>query len=302
MTLVWLMAITLSGALVRLTGSGLGCTDWPNCTVNTELDAPGFHSAIEFGNRMISGLAIIPVIAGWMAFRKDTRQHLTPWFAAMVIGFLGQVILGMLVTRTELDPRVVIGHFLLSIVLIFIGVVLDYLARVTHTDTPRSGTSLQKRHRLAQVLLLSATSVIVAGTLVTGSGPHTGSEKSGDPIARLGFDIREISRIHSILGWVLVMIIVYGLATNRPSSHESSASDSTVQATDLTWFTRIATLALLQGAIGYLQYATGVPVVLVGVHIAGSVVLWTAVAWYFMVTSHPDLSDKDAHQEPEYAT
>jgi len=145
MTLIWLMAITVTGALVRLTGSGLGCTDWPTCTVNTELDAPGFHSAVEFGNRMISGLAIIPVIAAWMAARKGNRTDMRGWFVAMVVGFLGQVLLGMLVTRTELDPRVVLGHFLLSIVLIFIGVVLDYRARV-----PKSAPSARSSPVLAR--------------------------------------------------------------------------------------------------------------------------------------------------------
>lgn len=294
-TLIWLMAITVTGAAVRLTGSGLGCTDWPNCTVNTELDAPGFHSAVEFGNRMISGLAIIPVIAAWMASRKADRSELRPWFVAMVLGFLGQVLLGMLVTRTELDPRVVLGHFLLSIVLIFIGVVLDYRARVesTHkfedsvapsaTQTSNLGDD-RARRRLALGLLASATLVIIVGTLVTGSGPHTGSGTTGEPVPRLGFDIREISRVHSLFGWLVVSIIVFGLYKNRPSTRLAWGE------VDRTWFTRIGMLAVVQGAIGYLQYATGVPVGLVAVHIAGSVVLWTTICWYALLTSYPQVT------------
>ena len=287
--LVWLMFITVTGAAVRLTGSGLGCTDWPTCSVNTELEAPGFHSAIEFGNRMISGLAIIPVIAAWIGSRRG-RPDLKAVIYATVFGFIGQVLLGMLVTRTELDPRVVIGHFLLSIVLIWLGVVMDYRAR-----NPRPASAglhapsvdELKRRLLSRAMFGAATAVIVVGTFVTGSGPHTGSEASGEPIPRLGFDIREISRIHSLLGWVLVVLIVIGMwkARSANAQHQWSVLDQ-------MWFGRIGTLALIQGGIGYLQYAIGVPVGLVALHIAGSVLLWTAVTWYAMVAADP-LTDSD---------
>lgn len=286
--LVWLMAITVTGAAVRLTGSGLGCTDWPTCSVNTELEAPGFHSAIEFGNRMISGLAIIPVIAAFIGARRSRRDLLAVIYLT-VFGFLGQVVLGMLVTRTELDPRVVIGHFLLSIVLIFLGVVMDYRARNPRTPAsrlPAPNAHELKRRLLARAMLFSATAVIVAGTFVTGSGPHTGSEASGEPIPRLGFDIREISRIHSILGWVLVVLIVAGMWQARKVQRVSETRQAW-SSIDQDWFGRIGGLALLQGAIGYLQYGIGVPVGLVALHIAGSVLLWTAISWYAMVASDP---------------
>ncbi len=285
-TLLWLMAITVTGAAVRLTGSGLGCTDWPTCTVNTELDAPGFHSAVEFGNRMISGLAIIPVIAGWLAARKGPRPELTPWFVLMTVGFFGQVLLGMLVTRTELDPRMVLGHFLLSIVLIFIGVVIDYKARIEVTES--TPTAQQARFNTgrrirARFLVMSCAAVIIVGTLVTGSGPHAGSDTSGEPIPRLGFDIREISRAHSLLGWLLVLMIVIGLFQSRPQQ-EAPWID-----VDRRWFTRIGAAAVFQGAIGYIQYSTGVPVGLVAIHIAGSVILWTLVCWYGLVAMYPEV-------------
>lgn len=275
--LLWMMTITVTGAAVRLTGSGLGCTDWPTCSVNTELEAPGFHSAIEFGNRMISGLAIIPVFAAFLGARKH-RRDLLPVIYVTLLGFLGQVLLGMLVTRTELDPRVVLGHFLLSIVLIFLSVVLDYRARNPRSDAASTGTP--KRQILARAMFLSATTVIVVGTFVTGSGPHTGSESSGEPIPRLGFDIREITRIHSLLGWVLVALIAYGMwQTRKPASGWF--------AIDQTWLGRIGTIALVQGAIGYLQYDIGVPVGLVALHITGAVVLWTTICWYALVASDP---------------
>ena len=292
--LVWLMAITVTGAAVRLTGSGLGCTDWPTCSVNTELEAPGFHSAIEFGNRMISGLAIIPVIAVFIGARR-TRRDLLPVIYATVAGFLGQVLLGMAVTRTELDPRVVLGHFLLSIVLIWLGVVLDYRARTPKQDSHDTASTSSVRRTISRAMFAAASVVIFVGTLVTGSGPHTGSEPTGEPISRLGFDIREITRIHSLLGWVLVIAIVAGMW----QSGRATTGPPQWSRVDRIWLGRIGSLALLQGAVGYLQYNIGVPVALVAVHIAGSVLLWTAIAWYAMVASDPLIDGERTARESE---
>lgn len=273
---LWLMAVTVTGAAVRLTGSGLGCTDWPTCNVNTELDAPGFHSTIEFGNRVISGLAIIPVIAAWIGARRERRDLLVILWL-IVVGFIGQVLLGMLVTRTELDPRVVLGHFLLSIVLIFFAVVLDHRTRTGGQQPPVLPTIPEKVGPLrtnAWISLGLTSVVIVLGTLVTGSGPHTGSDESGEPIARLGFDIWEITRVHSSTVWLLGASLAYGLWIAR----------------DLGELHRNRLLLLLglgasQGAIGYLQYFTGVPVLLVGFHIAGSILFFTAMTFYAVESS-----------------
>lgn len=292
--LVWLMAITVTGALVRLTGSGLGCTDWPTCTVNTELDAPGFHSAIEFGNRVISGLAIIPVVAAFVGARRS-RRDLLPVIYATIGGFLGQVLLGMAVTRTELDPRVVLGHFLLSIVLIWLGVVLDYRTRTPKPAASTTAPGRSPRHSLSRAMFVVASFVIFVGTLVTGSGPHTGSEPTGEPIMRLGFDIREITRVHSLLAWVLVITIAVGMWQSGRAPAESSVWSKL----DRVWFGRIGMLALFQGAIGYIQYEVGVPVQLVAVHIAGSVLLWTAIAWYAMIATDPLVPDQRTVRESE---
>jgi len=275
-TLIWMMAITVTGATVRLTGSGLGCTDWPTCNVNTELDAPAFHSAIEFGNRVISGLAIIPVIGAWLAARRGGRTGLRPWFYAIVGGFIAQVLLGMLVTRTELDPRVVLGHFLLSIVLIHLSVMLDHRSRDHFVDPAQrvalgatTAESSQSLWRLSQLTLALTAAVITVGTLVTGSGPHTGSDESGHPVPRLGFDIREITQTHGALVWVLGAALLWSIIVARRNG-----------APHLTWLLRLIVLGIAQGSVGYLQYFTGVPALLVGIHIAGAVLLWTGMAWY----------------------
>ena len=277
-TLLWMMVITVTGATVRLTGSGLGCTDWPTCEVNTELEAPGFHSFIEFGNRIISGLAIIPVIGAWLAARRGQVTGLRLWFIAMIGGFLGQVLLGMLVTRSELDPRVVLGHFLLSIVLIFIAVMLDHGGRdhIVELDTDGRTSDATRRTlaRFAQAAVALTAVVIVVGTLVTGSGPHTGSEESGEPIPRLGFDIREITQAHSVLVWVLGALLLWALIVARRSN-----------ARHQRWLTGLIVLGAAQAIVGYIQYFTGVPALLVGVHIASAVVLWTLMVWYALEAS-----------------
>lgn len=272
-TVIWLMIITVTGATVRLTGSGLGCTDWPTCNVNTELDAPRFHSTIEFGNRVISGLAIIPVIAAWIGARR-ARPDLLLLLGLTVAGFIGQVVLGMLVTVTHLDPRVVLGHFLLSIVLIYFGALIDHRARTLGEAVDPSelvlGTELASTLRKHAWLALALTSLIIfLGTLVTGSGPHAGSDEFGDPIPRLGFDIREITRVHSATVWILGVVLAWGLWQVRNSGS--------------VYRNRLLILVGLgaaQGAIGYMQYALGVPELLVGFHIAGSVLLFTAMTYY----------------------
>ena len=265
------MAITVTGAAVRLTGSGLGCTDWPTCNVNTELGAPRFHSAIEFGNRMISGLAIIPVVAAWIGARR-ARRDLTTLLVLIVLGFLGQVLLGMVVTRAELDARVVLGHFLLSIVLIFFAVLLDHRARdrsSARVDEPDESSQFSVLKIHAWVVVVLTSTIVVLGTLVTGSGPHTGSEKTGEPIARLGFDIREVTRVHSSLVWLLAAVLAWGLWTAREGSSFHRVR-----------LIRLVGLGAAQGAIGYLQYFTGVPVILVAFHVAGAVLLFTDAVYY----------------------
>ena len=157
-------------------------------------------------------------------------------------------------------------------------------------------TQRNERSAHAYVVTALATVVIVLGTLVTGSGPHTGSEASGEPIARLGFDIFEITRIHSIAAWILVLSIVVGLWRSRPAATTSATS-----ALAYNWFMRIGVLAVAQGAVGYIQFAIGVPVELVALHIAGSVLLWTAASWYALVTTFPPVEQPVSAPEPTHA-
>ena len=249
--LLALCAIVLTGASVRLTGSGLGCTDWPTCEEGrlapAEIDdAPAM---VEFTNRVITGVVSVVVIVAVLGalWRKPYRRDLT-WFAwGLVAGVIAQIVLGGLVVLLELSPKVVMGHFLLSMVLVWNAVVLHLRAR---TDDPRPAPPW-----LSRVVLAWAALVVFTGTIVTASGPHAGDEAA----ERLGFYIEDVARVHgvAVVLFVLLAIALWRTTRSRPS----------------VW---LIGAIVVQAAIGYTQYFTGVPALLVGFHVLGALVVWVA--------------------------
>lgn len=274
--LVALAFIVVTGAAVRLTGSGLGCSDWPLCeqgqlTPSEITDAPAM---IEFVNRTITGVvsvAVILAVAG--ALRRTPRRRDLVWLSAgLVAGVVAQVVLGGLVVLFELSPRLVMGHFLLSMVLIWNAVVLHHRAgRPGGPVTPLVGRSLV--HLTRSVFVVGAL-VIFTGTVVTASGPHAGDSQA----ARLGLDVPDVARVHGI--WVVVLVVLTLVLTI--GSARQAAPPSVQRAARLL----LGVLAA-QAAIGYTQYFTGVPVVLVGFHILGAIGVWIAVVHLNLVVSGP---------------
>lgn len=263
--LLALVFIILTGAAVRLTGSGLGCSDWPNCEEGQFVAEGELHAWVEFGNRLITGLVSIAVILAVLGSfaRVPRRRDLTWWSLGLVGGVLAQIVLGAIVVKTELVPAAVSAHFLVSMVLVWNAVVLHQRAgRAPGRRPPVAPGGLRL---LASGLVVLATVVLFVGTLVTGSGPH-----SGDPgeIERLTFEIREIARVHGILAVSLLVLSVLALLLLYRSGAPATARRRG----------SLLTAALLvQAAIGYAQYLTGVPVWLVEAHVLGSVVVWVAV-------------------------
>ncbi len=260
--LLSLAAIIVTGALVRLTGSGLGCSDWPTCEQDELVAEFSFHPMVEFVNRLITGLVSIAVILAVLgSFRRAPRRRdLTQLSLGLVAGVIAQIVLGALVTKTELDPRVVLGHFLLSMVLLANAVLLHHRAGLGDPPPARRVPS-----RATTVLMVATAVVLAAGTLVTGSGPHTGS--LDEPIDRLPFELRDIARVHSLLAWGLLAIaVVVALDSVRRNGPADRRRVELVLA-----------LLVAQGAVGYAQYFLGVPVGLVAVHIVGAVAVWWAV-------------------------
>jgi len=279
MALVALGVIVVTGSAVRLTESGLGCSDWPTCEQDQLIADFSLHPMIEFVNRVFTGVVSIAVMAAVLGalVRKPRRTDLTVLSLGLVAGVIGQIILGAFVVKSHLNPWLVLNHFLLSMVLVANATVLH--ARAGYDPVPAARTGRFYRWPI----LILTMSAIVAGTFVTGAGPHTGSY-DGDAIERLPFDVPDIARVH---GGIVIVLVLTVIATVWHLKRSDAPQGE-------QWRARLMLLALvLQGGIGYVQYFTGVPVLLVGFHIVGATMTWVAVLWFFLdLSPEPDeLSD-----------
>ncbi|HVE95220.1 MAG TPA: COX15/CtaA family protein [Acidimicrobiales bacterium] len=260
--LVLLSVIVVTGAAVRLTGSGLGCTDWPACE-NDRLVAPlEYHPMIEFANRMFTGAVVVAIVVAVLGslVRTPRRRDLTWLSLGLVAGVVGQIVLGGITVLFELHPALVGGHFLLSMVLVTNAVVLHWRAGRDHKPirvvAPASG-----ERWLANAVAIAAAVVLVAGTVVTGTGPHGGDEEA----RRYAFEMPDVARVHGAAVWVLVALTLVAALRFR----RSSASPDAARAA-----TTLLAIEIAQGAIGYAQYFNGVPPLLVALHVIGALGVW----------------------------
>ena len=258
-------AIVVTGGAVRLTGSGLGCPTWPRCTSASFVATPELagHGVIEFGNRLLTfvlaAVAIATVVAVWRSSRRDLR----PLAVLTFLGIPAQALLGGITVLTGLDPWTVAAHFLLSIVLIALATVLWLRSR-----EPGVGQPLLRRPLALLVAGVAAVTavVLVLGTLVTGSGPHSGDVDANDvPTGdRMGFDVELISQLHAdavfLLAGLTVALLVSLYATDAPGRVRRAARDLLV-------------VQLAQGVVGYVQYFTDLPIALVLLHMLGAVLI-----------------------------
>ncbi|MDG2428616.1 MAG: COX15/CtaA family protein [Acidimicrobiales bacterium] len=271
LALILLAGIVVTGAAVRLTGSGLGCSDWPTCEQDRFVPEADFHGWVEFGNRLITGLVSVAVIAAVLGSlaRQPRRSDLVRWSWGLVAGVIGQVILGGIVVLSHLNPWLVLGHFALSMVLVWNAVVLHHRAG----DHTRSiSVIVPKPVRYLTTLLTGVVMVVLGtGTLVTGTGPHAGSRD--DPIARLPFTIQAVARIHGTTVIVVLLVVTALVVTVRKSFPTDNETGLPLHRA--VWW--LVAIVAAQAAIGWSQYFTGVPVVLVGLHVAGATALWIVV-------------------------
>jgi cytochrome c oxidase assembly protein subunit 15 len=270
--LVALSMIVVTGAAVRLTGSGLGCPDWPKCYGHVVAPLE-FHAVIEYGNRLITGIVGIVVIAaaGLAWFRKPFRWHLALFGAFLPLGVMGQAVLGALVVEQHLNPNLVIGHYILSMILLDAAFALAWCARYAPDERRRSSDRLGVWSVRALVPIGQLT--ILLGTITTGSGPHPG-DFQGDLVKRFDF------RGGETLRWMVerhgAMAAIFGLATlavwlilRRKGADRRALRPVTV----------LLGLLAAQGALGIAQYALKLPAGLVWVHIVLAVLTWLAVLW-----------------------
>jgi len=267
-----LALIVLTGAAVRLTGSGLGCPDWPKCYGGTvpPLDT---HAVIEYGNRLLTGFVGLAVIAASVLawFRVPFRGHLALFGALLPLGVIGQAILGALVVKYHLAPGLVMSHFILSMLLLDASFALAWCARYEPWERRRSSDRLGVWSVRALVPLGQLT--ILAGTIATASGPHAGAH-DGQLVHRFEFEGT------GTLEWVVqrhsAIAAVFGLATiavwlllRRPGGDSRAAGP----------LSAVIGLLALQGLIGGLQWALELPSEIVWLHVALATITWLAMLW-----------------------
>lgn len=261
--------IIVTGAAVRLTGSGLGCTDWPTCEDGNVVAPLEYHPMIEFGNRMVTGLvsaAVVAAVLGSMLRAGPRRRDLIRLSWGLVAGVVGQIVLGGITVLSHLWPPFVMSHFLLSMVIVWCAVVLHHRAGEPDDVAERRPVVDGPTRGLARGLVAGAAAVIVMGTVVTGTGPHPGSG-DGELVERLPFSLHDVARIHGAMAVglcalaVLVAVRLVRVGAPAPARRRSEV---------------VLGVLVLQGGVGYTQYFLGVPAWLVAVHVAGAVALWVA--------------------------
>lgn len=268
LALVALCFIVVSGGAVRLTGSGLGCPDWPTCAEGRIVAPLETHALIEFVNRMVTGLVSVAVIVSVLATlaRRPRRRDLVGLAIGLVLGVIGQIVLGGLVVLFHLYPPLVMGHFGLSVVLVGNAVVLHHRAAWPDRSEPAPVVSARLR-QLGSWLVAWALVVLFLGTVVTGAGPHAGSHE-GQFVDRLPFAVPDVARFHGLAVWILISLTLVTLWRAR-----RDRAPAEVQARGGV----LLVVMCAQAAVGYVQYFSDVPALLVAVHIAGAMALWVAV-------------------------
>lgn len=269
LALVLLCIIVVTGAAVRLTGSGLGCEDWPRCNDERFIDVSTGHGAIEQVNRLFTGLVAAGVILAVLAAhrRLPRRPDLVRLAWGLVAGVVGQVVLGGIVVLTDLHPLANQGHFLLSMILVTNATVLVLRSRESEDRPDDVSSGVRLMSRLTAIFGVVA---ILTGTVVTGSGPHAGDETA----RRFDLDISSIARVHGI---TVIVTLVALLATIRVARRHRRSWERGAGILEATM-----AIGALQGIVGYVQYFNGIPAALVAVHILGAtgfMIVLTVLWW-----------------------
>ena len=257
-------AIVVTGALVRLTGSGLGCPTWPQCAADSfvpvESQVEGFHKWIEFGNRLLTFVvfAISILSFAYLLYQRRKRRSLPKnvlkLAAIPVLGTIAQAILGGITVLTDLNPYTVAAHFLLSIVIIYFSVLNRIIA-----EFPAIIYKSANQNILARLLLLVGSIVIFLGVITTGSGPHAGDEVA----QRFSIDTQIVAWLQADMVWLFTGLIIASYFVNRN-----------------LWLYKLTITVFLQMVVGYSQWFTDLTWGLVAIHVALAVTLWVFLVKY----------------------
>ena len=276
--LVLQAGLVVTGGAVRLTGSGLGCPTWPECTdgsikpvINQAEDQ--LHAWIEFGNRLIAWLILILALAALVYIVKKLKsrndfKRLRLLAILQILGFLGQVVLGGITVLTKLNPISVSAHFVLTLPLIAGALALR------HRVLDRPVLELQPMTRtVTKIVTALSFIVLLLGVVVTGTGPHAGDADA----KRYPFDFQAVSILHadSVIALICLAIALYLVVKVSESAEVKKLFGRMILI--------FLAICLAQGAIGYLQYLTGLPELLVGAHLLGATLVWIH-AWRLNLT------------------
>ncbi|MFN8015033.1 MAG: COX15/CtaA family protein [Acidimicrobiia bacterium] len=273
----FIAAIIVTGASVRVTGSGLGCPTWPKCTSDSLVpkSSESGHAFVEFANRVFTGFLSLSVIVAISAsFLRQPRSKKLIWLSfGLVLGVIAQIILGGITVLVGLHPLSVAAHMIVSLLLLSCAILLTVSSKPNRTVNLKNLFS-KSRHL---VIMLLTYLVVVLGTVVTAAGPHAGDEKT----PRLDVTITSVARIHSFSAWILLLSVLYLLIFRKDQNRNLKI---------------LLAVIVIQGAWGYAQYALDVPASMVLVHVFLATVLFVFASLYWSQAIKNQL-DSQLHQD-----
>lgn len=278
---VSMIVIVLTGAAVRLTGSGLGCPDWPTCYHHRIAGSWSIHPLIEYANRIVTAALIIVTVATFIAawLREVRRRDLLVLTGLLIAGVIADAILGAFVVYSKLNPWLVSLHMILSLSMVVLGAVLYHRSKYVYGPGARSDVRDPHFRLIARLLWIPFVVLLITGTITTGSGPHAGGSQGQLVARRLPFAFSNATWVHSVAAMLFIGLVtglvfaIWGSSAPLPLQHGVR---------------RLVIISLVQAAIGVTQYLTHVPVVLVEFHVAGAISLCIGVTQFHLRQSAHD--------------
>jgi cytochrome c oxidase assembly protein subunit 15 len=276
-----MIIIVITGAAVRLTGSGLGCPDWPTCFHNRIAGSWSIHPLIEYANRLVTVTLVVVTGVTFVAaiLRTPRRRDLMVLSGLLILGVFGDAILGAFVVYSKLNPWLVSSHMLLSLSMVVTSAILYHRSKYQYGPGTRHEVRSRQFLWIARLLWIPFLLVLATGTATTGSGPHAGSAMGQLVARRLPFAFVDVTWVHSVAATLFVGIVL-GLFVAVWQSAAPMPLQKGVR--------RLVLIALVQAIIGVTQYLTHVPAVLVGLHVAGAISLCIGVTQFHLRQSAHD--------------
>jgi len=276
-----MIVIVLSGAAVRLSGSGLGCPDWPTCFKHHVTASSSIHSQIEFTNRLVTIALVVIVGVTFIAalLREHRRKDLITLSGALILGVVADAVLGAFVVYSKLNPYLVSLHLVLSLLMVVVGATLYHRSKYLYGPSERNDVRDPYFRSVARALWVPFFILVLTGTATTGSGPHAGSSQGQLVAKRLPFALSSSAWVHS-----LAAVLFIGLVTGMMLAMWKSGAPTALK----IGVRRLVYVSLVQAAIGATQYLTHLPAWLVEIHVAGAVALTIGVAQFNLKQSARD--------------